>query len=238
MSSKPLIVALDHPTAAQALALARRLDPQACRVKVASTLFVRAGNALIEQLQSIGFDVFLDLKFHDIPNQVAGACRAAAELGVWMVTVHAAGGRAMMRAAVQALSAYSQRPRVVGVTVLTSLDAADLEMVGMGAAPAAAAGRLGALACEAGLDGIVCSPQELIQLRPQLPPPFLMVTPGIRLAEGGSGRDDQKRVTTPHQATTWGADYLVVGRPITEAADPLAVVQMITRDLNLVPPPG
>ncbi|MDD3759727.1 MAG: orotidine-5'-phosphate decarboxylase [Acidithiobacillus sp.] len=224
----PLIVALDFPDAPSALALADRLDPQQCRVKVGKELFTRAGPTVVENLQARGFQVFLDLKFHDIPATVAGACRAAAELGVWMLNVHASGGRAMLEAAREAVSVSAAPPLLIAVTVLTSLDAADLEEIGCHSKPAEQVRRLAALTAETGLAGVVCSAQEAGQLRQELPA-LLRVTPGIRPA--GFARDDQRRVLTPAAALAQGADYLVIGRPITAATDPGAVVASIVADM-------
>jgi orotidine-5'-phosphate decarboxylase len=232
VNNSPLIVALDHATSAQALTVARQLDPATCRVKVANTLFVRSGPKFIESLTSMGFDVFLDLKFHDIPMQVAGSVLAAADMGVWMLNVHTAGGPAMMRAAAQVLENRPARPYLIGVTVLTSLDASDLRAVGIAGEPVAAVRRMADLARDCGLDGIVCSPQELPVLRTAFDPPFLMVTPGIRPTTHVAGTDDQKRVMTPALAREAGADYLVVGRPITEAESPMDVVASINETLQ------
>lgn len=229
-TSARIIVALDYDRPAAALELAGRLDPGACRLKIGKELFTRAGPALVEQLIGRGFDVFLDLKFHDIPNTVARACAAAAELGVWMLNVHAQGGRRMMEAARDALEASGPRPRLIAVTVLTSLSDADLREIGYNDTAAAVAKRLAALAAEAGLDGVVCSAREGPALRQACGDDFLLVTPGIRPAgiEGG----DQRRVTTPADAVRNGADFLVVGRPITAAADPLAALRAIQEEID------
>src|SRR5690606_19946072 len=189
---------LDRPDADSALALAARLDPKLCRVKVGKELFTAAGPALLARLHDAGFDVFLDLKYHDIPNTVAAACRAAAALGVWMVNVHALGGRAMMRAAREALDGRSARPRLIAVTVLTSLTGADLAEVGIAGDAPAAVMRLARLAQACSLDGVVCSAQEAASLRDGLGANFLLVTPGVRPAT--SAKDDQQRVATPRQA--------------------------------------
>lgn len=218
-----IIVALDFSTADAALALAERLDPANCRLKVGKELFTRAGPALVEKLAARGFDVFLDLKYHDIPNTVAAACRAAADLGVWMLNVHALGGPAMLRAAREALPAHG--PLLVAVTVLTSLDREQLEAVGLAGEPAEQVSRLAGLAGAAGLDGVVCSPREIGLLRRQMGEDFCLVTPGIRPA--GSAEDDQRRVMTPAEALNAGADYLVIGRPITAAPDPLEALRAI-----------
>lgn len=223
MSMDPkVIVALDYPDAASALALASRLDGRQCRVKVGKELFTAAGPALVEKLVGMGFGVFLDLKYHDIPNTVASACRAATVLGVWMLNVHASGGRAMMEAARDAVGQGSTRPKLIAVTVLTSLAEQDLTEIGLEGTPGEAALRLARLAKASGLDGVVCSGQEARRLRDALGAGFDLVTPGIRLPE--SGQDDQKRIMTPQAAMAAGASYLVVGRPITKASDPLAVL--------------
>ncbi len=226
----PIIVALDYAAADQALAMARRLDPARVRVKVGKELFTRAGPAVVEQLQALGFEVFLDLKFHDIPNTVAGAVRAAAELGVWMVNVHAGGGSRMMRAAREALAGLPRPPLLTAVTVLTSLDAGDLAEVGVPAEPREQVCRLALLARDSGLDGVVCSAREAAMLREQCGVDFRLVTPGIRPA--GSAGDDQRRVVTPKQAVALGVDYMVIGRPITKADNPTAAVADILQTLS------
>jgi orotidine-5'-phosphate decarboxylase len=230
MSAPPrVVVALDFPDAAAALALAGRLDPGACRLKVGKELFTAAGPDLVEKLQRSGFSVFLDLKFHDIPSTVAAACAAAADLGVWMMNVHALGGRAMMEAARAALSGRSAPSRLVAVTLLTSIGAADMQEVGLAGEPQAAVTRLARLAQAAGLDGVVCSAREAGVLRRQCGPQFLLVTPGIRPA--GAAANDQQRLATPREARAAGADYLVIGRPITRAPDPAAALREINADI-------
>ncbi len=224
-----VVVALDFPEVETALAFAQRLDPARCRVKVGKELFTVAGPALVEQLVGRGFDVFLDLKYHDIPTTVAAACKSAAALGVWMINVHASGGRAMMQAAREALSGLPRPPLLIAVTVLTSLGAEDLRETGHTEAPQVLAERLARLAAASGMDGVVCSAQEASQLRRACGPSFCLVTPGIRLAD--AALDDQKRVVTPQAALANGADYLVIGRPITRAADPLAVLDRINAEL-------
>ncbi|MBK8958509.1 MAG: orotidine-5'-phosphate decarboxylase [Proteobacteria bacterium] len=226
---KPLIVALDYADAGAALALADQLDPAQCRVKVGKELFTRAGPEVVRKLVTRGFAVFLDLKFHDIPNTVAGACRAAADLGVWMMNVHAAGGEAMMRAARTALGDDAQRPLLIAVTVLTSFDEPTLHGVGVAGTIAAQVSRLAALTEAAGLDGVVCSPLEIAQLRAERGAAFKLVTPGVRPAS--SGVDDQVRVATPGAAIGAGASFLVVGRPVTQAPDPLAALAAINAEI-------
>ena len=235
MSAPRVIVALDFPDAAAALALARRLTPELCRLKVGKELFTAAGPAVVETLARSGFSVFLDLKFHDIPNTVAQACRSAAALGVWMLDVHALGGRAMLAAAREALGNAPDRPRIVAVTILTSLAASDLREVGIDDVPGAAASRLARLAQASGLDGVVCSALEAFSLRRQYGPDFLLVTPGIRPASESGDRDrqgdDQKRISTPRAALDAGASYLVIGRPITRAPDPSGALRRIHEEI-------
>jgi orotidine-5'-phosphate decarboxylase len=227
-----VIVALDFPSAEQAIAFLPRLTPRSCRVKVGKELFVSAGPALVERIQTLGFEVFLDLKFHDIPNTVAQACEAAARLGVWMVNVHASGGTRMMNAAAEALAKVTKRPRLIAVTVLTSLEQADLDEVGLaGPTPADAAVRLAALAQAAGLDGVVCSAKEAGAMRARFDRSFALVTPGIRPAD--SAADDQARIATPGAAIAAGATYLVIGRPITKAADPAAALAAINAEIAI-----
>lgn len=232
MSAKPLIVVLDYPRAADALALADRLDPALCRVKVGKELFTASGPAVVEQLMKRGFDVFLDLKYHDIPNTVAGACRAAARLGVWMVNVHASGGRAMLGAAREAIDGEAHRPLLIGVTVLTSLSSADLADIGVTADAPAQVMRLAGLCHACGLDGVVCSAEEapLLGAAYSGARRFVKVTPGIRMA--GDAKGDQQRVVTPVDAIKMGADYLVIGRSITHATDPVARLNEIHQQLQ------
>jgi len=229
----PVVVALDYAAAEPALELVARLDPRLCRLKVGKELFTRTGPALVAQLQQQGFQVFLDLKFHDIPNTVAAAVRAAAELGVWMVNVHAGGGRRMMEAAAQAIAGMADRPLLIGVTVLTSLAQADLAELGYSESIGERVLRLAALAADSGLDGVVCSALEAAELRRARGRDFCLVTPGIRLAGDAAG--DQRRVVTPADAVALGADYLVIGRSITAAPDPLAALQRVHRELGLTP---
>jgi len=228
-TSSRVIVALDVPTADEALALAGRLAGGRCRVKVGKELFTSGGPPLVEQLMRQGFEVFLDLKYHDIPNTVAAACRTAGSLGVWMVDVHALGGRAMMTAAREAVEGFRSRPAVIAVTVLTSMTQADLAEVGLAGTPNEAVRRLALLARECGLDGVVCSPREAGELRSCCGDAFLLVTPGVRPA--GSAANDQARVTTPGEAMRAGSSYLVVGRPITRAPDPLAALATIDAEV-------
>ncbi|MGI9252009.1 MAG: orotidine-5'-phosphate decarboxylase [Pseudohongiellaceae bacterium] len=234
-----IIVALDFNEPATTLRLLEQLDPTACRVKVGKQLFTACGPALVEKIVGKGFDVFLDLKFHDIPNTVAGAVRAATGLGVWMLNVHASGGLAMLQAAREAAyaathtttgaethaethTATRNRPLLVGVTVLTSLGAAELTALGVSDSPEAQVLRLATLCQQAGLDGVVCSAAETPALRAAMPQDFRLVTPGIRRPEDAS--DDQQRILSPAEAIANGSNYLVVGRPITRADSPAAAL--------------
>jgi orotidine-5'-phosphate decarboxylase len=230
MSSR-VIVALDYADAQSAMALVDRLQPSACKLKVGKELFTAAGPAFVATIAQRGFDVFLDLKFHDIPNTVAQACRAAAQLGVWMVNVHALGGRTMMSAAREAIESAPRKLHLIAVTVLTSMAEPDLREVGIEASPFAEAMKLAQLAADCGLDGVVCSAHEAAAIRDQVGSRFLRVTPGIRLPEDAAG--DQKRVMTPQVAIESGASYLVIGRSVTRAADPLAVLARINREIKV-----
>jgi orotidine-5'-phosphate decarboxylase len=237
-SDPRVFVALDFADADSAIALAMRLDPHECGIKVGSELFTAAGPEFVTQIVARGFNVFLDLKFHDIPNTVAGACAAATRLGVFMLNVHAAGGRAMLSAAREAVDQTARgrsirAPRLIAVTVLTSLDAASLQEVGQDDSVLTQAMRLGALARDSGLDGVVCSAAEAGAMRKAFGNGFVLVTPGIRPVDAGG--DDQSRIATPAAALASGADYLVVGRPITRAADPLAALAQINRSLGTMP---
>lgn len=225
-----VIVALDFPDAASAFALADRLDPSLCRVKVGKELFTAEGPALVRRLVNRGFGVFLDLKFHDIPNTVAAACRAAAGLGVWMVNVHALGGAAMLKAAREAIGTGPTAPRLIAVTLLTSMAQPDLVELGVTGSAADVVTRLALLAKRTGLDGVVCSAREAASLRAACGSEFCLVTPGIRTGDASS--DDQQRVMTPRGALEAGADYLVIGRPITRAPDPLAALEAIQREMS------
>lgn len=232
MNDPKIIIALDYPQAGPALALADRLQPPLCRLKVGKELFTAAGPALLEQLMNRGFEVFLDLKFHDIPNTVAQACKAAAGLGVWMVNVHALGGRKMLDAAREALANTGPRPKLIAVTLLTSMVQGDLDDLGIAATPAEMVLRLARLTRDCGLDGVVCSAQEATLLRNQCGNDFCLVTPGIRPAQ--ASLDDQSRVMAPLAALRAGASYLVIGRPITQAEDPLRALLDIDREIGVV----
>jgi orotidine-5'-phosphate decarboxylase len=227
----PIIVALDYDNQAAALELVDRLEPELCRLKVGKELFTRCGPALLGQLHSRGFQVFLDLKYHEIPNTVAGAVRAAADLGVWMVNVHASGGRRMMEAARDVLGAYQTPPLLIAVTVLTSLSDEDMAELGWRDSPQERVSCLAALAADSGMDGVVCSAREAGRLKNERGKEFSLVTPGIRLASDDAG--DQRRVVTPVDAVAGGSDYLVIGRSITGAADPVNTLRQILRELDV-----
>jgi orotidine-5'-phosphate decarboxylase len=229
-----VIVALDYPDAGAALQLVDRLEPGLCRLKVGKELFTRTGPALVADLVGRGFDVFLDLKFHDIPNTVASACHAAAELGVWMLNVHALGGERMLLAAREGIARASNTspPLLVAVTILTSMDEHDLAGVGLAGAPAENVLRLASLVNQCGLDGVVCSSRETAMLRDRLGTSFKLVTPGIR--PSGSQADDQRRVMTPVDAIKNGSTYLVIGRPVTRADDPVGVLRTINSELSAI----
>ena len=224
-----IIVALDAKSQYDALTITDQLDPSLCRVKVGKELFTHAGPSVVKVLQDKGFEVFLDLKFHDIPNTTAQAVCAAADLGVWMVNVHASGGRKMMETCVERLKAGNYPTQLIAVTVLTSMGREDLKDIGLDIEPFEQVRRLAQLTEQSGLDGIVCSAQEAKMLREVLSPEFSLVTPGIRPV--GSNADDQKRICTPKQALADGSDYLVIGRSITQAVDPLAKLQLILNSI-------
>tara|TARA_R110001632_G_scaffold70372_1_gene163920 strand:- start:19604 stop:20266 length:663 start_codon:yes stop_codon:yes gene_type:complete len=218
---------------AQSIDMAKRLDPNQCRVKVGKELFTTAGPVILDELHKLGFDIFLDLKFHDIPNTVANAVSAAAKAGVWMVNIHASGGRRMMETSANALQQLSDnKTLLIAVTVLTSMDQSDLVEIGIDATPEQHVKRLAALAKSSGMDGVVCSAQESSMLSTELGKDFVLVTPGIRPA--GSDQGDQKRIMTPAQAMAAGSHYLVMGRPITQASDPIAVLTQANMDLGVM----
>ncbi|GIU35523.1 orotidine-5'-phosphate decarboxylase [Shewanella schlegeliana] len=226
MTDKPILVALDYDNKNDALQLIDQLDPDMCRLKVGKEMFTLFGPELVTDIHSRGFDLFLDLKFHDIPNTVAKAVSAAAELGVWMTNIHASGGLAMMEAAKRALEPYGDKaPLLIAVTVLTSMSDDELKLLGINVPASEHVLRLAALTKQAGLDGVVCSAQESTLLKAKFGQDFKLITPGIRPV--GSDRGDQHRVMTPPEALAAGSDYLVIGRPITKAADPLKALQAI-----------
>lgn len=230
MQDKPILVALDFDQSQAALQLVDRLDPSRCRLKVGKELFTSEGPQFVETLQNKGFDVFLDLKFHDIPNTCAKAVKAAANLGVWMVNVHASGGQRMMEAAREALVPFQQKPLLIGVTVLTSMEQSDLAGIGLDIDPQEQVKRLAMLTKTSGLDGVVCSAQEAAMLKDLCGPDFQLITPGIRPSFAQQG--DQRRVMTPAQAMDAGVDYMVIGRPITQHADPIEALSLIESEIK------
>ena len=228
MKDPRIIIALDFSSTEQALFLAKKLDPMLCRVKIGKELFTAAGPVIVEKLMGRGFDVFLDLKFHDIPNTVANACRVAADLGVWMINVHALGGKKMLIAARDALPLGGTK--LIAVTLLTSIGPDDLENIGLSKKPGDVVQKLAWLAHSCGLDGVVCSALEAAQLRQTMGASFCLVTPGIRPIDALT--DDQNRIATPQMAIQNGADYLVIGRPITQAEDPLLMLQYLNKEIE------
>lgn len=231
MTDSKIIVALDYADAKSALALVHRLDPALCKLKVGKELFTAAGPAFVESLVKQGYDVFLDLKFHDIPNTVAKACQAAANLGVWMLNVHASGGLPMMQAAQEGLDkAYGEKaPLLIAVTVLTSMDESTLHTLGIQRSLSEHVLALAKLTQQAGLYGVVCSAQEAAMLKQALGSDFCLVTPGIRPAD--ASQDDQTRIVTPKDALSLGSHYLVIGRPITQASDPIVALNTIVKNI-------
>ncbi len=224
-----LIVALDYANKKQALDIAKFLDPALCRVKVGKELYTKEGPSILEALHLQGFEVFLDLKFHDIPNTTANAVGVAADLGVWMVNVHVSGGRKMMEACVNKLAGYASPPLLIGVTVLTSMSEEDLYEVGIESSPLEHVIKLGLLAKESGLDGVVCSAQEASMLKQKIGHNFKLVTPGIRPEFSEVG--DQHRIMTPRDALLAGSDYLVIGRPITKSDNPLLSLNKVMQEI-------
>jgi len=229
-SESRVIVALDYDDQQSALNLAEQLDPSQCRLKVGKELFTVAGPQLVKALVERNFDVFLDLKFHDIPNTTAHAISAAADLGVWMANVHACGGGRMMQAAQQSLEQKGSDMLLIAVTVLTSMDRSDLQQVGISNSPSEQVLHLARLAKNSGLHGVVCSAQEASALKADLGADFKLVTPGIRLPD--SAADDQRRIVSPEDAIALGSDYLVIGRPITQSDNPLATLDQINLSLR------
>jgi len=230
VNNKRIIVPLDFPEASQAIALGKQLSPELCHLKVGKELFTAAGSALVEELQNAGYQIFLDLKYHDIPNTVAKACQSAARLGVWMVNVHASGGEAMMTAAREAIDQCDHQPLLIAVTVLTSMSQDDLTQIGINRPLEDQVMHLATLTKQSGLDGVVCSAREAQILNQQFGSDFCLVTPGIRPATANT--DDQKRVMTPGEAIKAGSHYLVIGRPITQASDPIAALESIHAEIN------
>ncbi|WP_392562864.1 orotidine-5'-phosphate decarboxylase [Orbus sturtevantii] len=228
----PIIVAVDFADIKSAWNFIDRVEPKDCRLKIGKELFTIAGPDFIRKIQNKGFDVFLDLKFHDIPNTVASAVAAAADLGVWMTNVHASGGSRMMQAAKDSLYSYGKEaPILIAVTVLTSMESADLKEIGINISPLEHATKLAVLAKNCGLDGVVCSAKEVQSFRTRLGSDFNLVTPGIRPI--GSDPDDQRRIMTPQRAQAAGADYLVIGRPITQSEKPELTLKNILSTLDL-----
>ena len=228
-NTSPIIVALDFPAEREALELVDKLQPGSCRLKVGKELFTRSGPSLVKQLVDRDFDVFLDLKYHDIPNTVARACEAASDLGVWMMNVHSLGGEKMMSAAKEALVSSGSTAKLIAVTWLTSSGQAELDALGLNTTPDAMVSRLASMTADAGLDGVVCSAQEASSLRRAHGTDFLLVTPGIRPADASA--DDQQRIVTPKQAMQNGSSYLVIGRPITKSDDPCKTLLTINSEL-------
>lgn len=229
-SSSPIIVALDYRDRDKALAFVDRIDPADCRLKIGKEMFTLFGPQLVRDLQQRGFDIFLDLKFHDIPNTTARAVAAAADLGVWMVNVHASGGERMMTAAREALQPFGKdAPLLIAVTVLTSMESSDLQDLGIALTPEAYALSLASLAQRCGLDGVVCSAQEAISMKQAYGQAFRLVTPGIRPA--GCEAGDQRRIMTPEAAKAAGVDYMVIGRPVTQSAAPAQTLRNINAAL-------
>ncbi|HFC8517196.1 TPA: orotidine-5'-phosphate decarboxylase [Neisseria weaveri] len=229
----PVIIALDFANETDTLNFVRRLDPGLCQLKIGKELFTATGRSLAEKLINQGFKLFLDLKYHDIPNTVAQACKVAADMGVWMVDMHASGGRRMMEAAAEAVANHTQKPLLIGVTVLTSMEQNDLADIGFTQPVDELVVRWAKLAQHSGLDGVVCSAHEAAPLRRELGGEFVLVTPGIRLDIAGNN-DDQRRIMTPQQALAAGSTYLVMGRPVTQAADPVAVLREVNNAANPV----
>ena len=229
MNDPKIIVALDFPDSKQALEFARKTSPDQCRLKIGKELFTSCGPALVEELVNSGYDIFLDLKFHDIPNTVQKAASAAARLGVWMLNVHALGGSAMMQAAREGVEIVAQRPFLIAVTVLTSLSSQDLTDIGIDRSVPDLVDRLARNALANGLDGVVCSAAEAPALRSSIGESALLVTPGIR--PEWASTDDQQRIVTPPQALADGASYLVIGRPITRHQDPAAALALIIESI-------
>ncbi|HDV8903777.1 TPA: orotidine-5'-phosphate decarboxylase [Escherichia coli] len=231
VTNSPVVVALDYHNRDDALAFVDKIDPRDCRLKVGKEMFTLFGPQFVRELQQRGFDIFLDLKFHDIPNTAAHAVAAAADLGVWMVNVHASGGARMMTAAREALVPFGKdAPLLIAVTVLTSIEASDLADLGVTLSPADYAERLAALTQKCGLDGVVCSAQEAARFKQVFGQEFKLVTPGIR--PQGSEAGDQRRIMTPEQASAAGVDYMVIGRPITQSVDPAQTLKAINASLQ------
>ena len=230
MNDPKVIVALDFADSQQALEFARKTSPAQCRLKVGKELFTSCGPTLVKELVDEGYDVFLDLKFHDIPTTVRKAASAAAKLGVWMLNVHALGGSSMMQAAREGIEIVAQRPFLIGVTVLTSMSSQDLKEIGIDMPVPQLVDQLARNAMANGLDGVVCSAQEVPELRNSIGASALLVTPGIR--PDWAAANDQQRIVTPQQALADGSSYLVIGRPITQHDDPAAALELINESIR------
>ena len=230
MAENRVIVALDYDNEAACLDFVKKVSPSLCRLKIGKEMFTAFGPALVEKLTDRGFEIFLDLKYHDIPNTVKKAILKAVKLGVWMVNVHCLGGRSMLMSAREAIAGMQNPPLLIGVTVLTSMDSAELQSIGFECTPQELVTRLAILAHECQLDGVVCSAQEAGLIKNATGSDFLCVTPGIRISL--DTKDDQKRIMTPIEAIRNGADYLVIGRPITKAHDPLLVLNEINTSIG------
>jgi len=233
MNDPKIIIAIDQMIIVDLEILLGKLDPQMCRIKIGKSMFTRYGLEPIKTVQRFGFDVFLDLKYHDIPNTVGDAVEAAADHGVWMVNLHAAGGQKMMETARERLVKHDHHPLLIAVTCLTSLDADDLQYLGIMHTPTSYAWGLANAAYECGMDGIVCSPHEVHEIREShlFDANFMTVVPGIRPSY--AKLNDQKRVMTPREAIKEGATYLVIGRPITEAENPIAMLTKISSEIDI-----
>jgi orotidine-5'-phosphate decarboxylase len=231
-TNSPIIVALDYPNGNEALDFLSKITPNSCRLKVGSELFTAEGPAFVWELVKDGYDVFLDLKFHDIPNTVANACAAAADLGVWMINVHCLGGRKMLEAASDALSHSLHKPLLIGVTLLTSIQDQTLSEIGLTPGIPQHVSTLAKMAKESGLDGVVCSANDCTRLRQELGSDFKLITPGIRLEKSDVASDDQQRIATPVEALQSGSNYLVIGRPIIQADDPLEKLAEISKQIG------
>lgn len=232
MTRSPIIIALDYPNLDNALELVDQVDPAQCRVKIGKELFTREGPTVIRAMHDRGFQVFLDLKFHDIPNTVAKACAVAADMGVWMLNVHASGGLKMMEDAMRAVEQAGSGSLLIAVTVLTSMDASEFRTIGWDGSAEDQVKRLASLAQTAGLHGVVCSAQEAPMLREHCTPSFLLVTPGIRPAD--ADKDDQKRTATPAEAIAMGVNYMVIGRPITQSVYPAKTLGEILKSVSFI----
>lgn len=229
MSESKIVVALDFPSLQLAENFVDQLEPGLCKLKIGKELFAVGGAGFVEKCVGLGFDVFLDLKYHDIPNTVAKACEAAAKMGVWMINVHAMGGSQMMKAAKKAIQNSKHQPIIIAVTVLTSMEQSDLAEIGMSGTPEENVIRLAKLAHASELDGVVCSAHEVGLIRQEVGQDFCLVTPGIR--PEGSAVNDQKRIMTPKEALTAGSSYLVIGRPITQSDNPIKVLKNINKQV-------